>query len=161
MTKHEGFTVARMESATADDLCYAYFSSSPASPSMAFHSLPTTTPLTTLLTHAGSYLPAPSPNTSSPACRNLIVLTGRGRRSGLIASDDNEVAGVLSSNGMSPTTGAEMRKTVGDVATSVIVGAAGMREEGKWETSYLVVQSGVHGSNKGKGRREASSASQV
>jgi hypothetical protein len=62
---------------------------------------------------------------------------------------------------MSPTTGAEMRKTVGDVATSVIVGAAGMREEGKWETSYLVVQSGVHGSNKGKGRREASSASQV
>lgn len=139
MPKHDegNLTQARLDSSSADDICYDHFSTGPlASSAMAFHTLGTSTPLATVL----SYLSTNAP-TLADTKKSLIVLAGRGRRHGTLAPEieaaaSGEIAGILSTSGVSPSTGAEMRKTMGDIVTAIVIGVPR-------EASYLVVQAAM------------------
>lgn len=130
-----------------DDLAWAYFSSLPIStdhptgsvssshgfstsvPRVAFETCTTSTPLASVISRASSLA-------SSKSSTSLIVVAGRGRRSSPApaALVDNEIVSILAVAGQQPSTGAEMRKTMGDVATAVVVAGPA--------ASFLVVQAG-------------------
>lgn len=65
-----------------------------------------------------------------------MVITGRGRR-GAGINHSQELAKILADKGLNPNVGAELRKTVGDAATALILGG------GQPSTaSFLVLETG-------------------
>lgn len=133
------------ESNKADDLAWGHFSSSSTSSSsgaaahgrMVFHLVSAAKPLSAIVQRAHQATSSTSPTTGN---RSLVVVTGRGRGSGQ-GEHAEEVASILASQGHNPGTGAEMRKTLGDVATAVVVAGP--------SASFLVVQ--AEGGEGGKG----------
>lgn len=65
-----------------------------------------------------------------------MIVTGRGRR-GAAINHGQELAKILAEKGHHPSIGAELRKTVGDAATALILGG------GQPSTaSFLVLEAG-------------------
>ena len=122
------------DSIKADDLAWAHFSNAARSLSgnrMEFTLVSAAKPLSAIVQRAQQ---AASPTSN----RSLVVVAGRGRRgggaNGEASEHAEEVAAILASQGHNPSTGAEMRKTLGDVATAVVVAGP--------SASFLVVQAG-------------------
>ena len=108
-------------------------STSPALARMTFHSLKTARPLFAALENCQL---AASEAAAHHLWRPLLVVTGRGRRN---ANFDHsiEVRDLLSERERDLVSGLELRKTVGDVATAMIMGG------GKASAaSFLVLESG-------------------
>jgi hypothetical protein len=115
------------DSSKADDLAWTHFSNAPGTKArMEFALVSAAKPLSAIVQRAQQ---AASPTSN----RSLVVVTGRGRRQEQGPHAD-EVAAILASQGHNPSTGAEMRKTLGDVATAVVVVGP--------SASFLVVQAG-------------------
>jgi hypothetical protein len=130
-------------SETADSIAWEYYTSpdsthssqaSTALSRIAFHSLKSSTPLTSTLNNAEV---TASTTSGHHLWRPLLIVTGRGRRAGAM-NHEPELNRLLSDKGRDPTVGAELRKTVGDVATSLILG--GGKGSG---ASFLVLESGA------------------
>jgi len=68
--------------------------------------------------------------------RSLLIVTGRGRRRATY-NHERELTTLLANLNQNPTVGAELRKTVGDVTTGLIL-AGGQAAQ----ASYLVCEAG-------------------
>lgn len=130
-------------SETADGIAWEYYTSpdnahvshiTTAIQRVTFHSLKSSTPLTSTLNNAEVTAATTS---GHHMWRPLLIVTGRGRRAGAM-NHENELNRLLSDKGRDPSVGAELRKTVGDVATSLILG--GGKGSG---ASFLVLESGA------------------
>jgi len=66
----------------------------------------------------------------------MMIVMGRGRR-GATINHGQELAKILSDKGHNPGVGAELRKTVGDAATAMILGG-GLPST----ASFLVLEAG-------------------
>ncbi|RXK34772.1 potassium:hydrogen antiporter [Tremella mesenterica] len=133
----------RLASDTADNIAWSYYTS-PSTLStrpsslesilrrISFCNTKSPSPLSMTSDYAESVL-ASSPG---PMWRPMLIVAGRGRR-GAALNHSDELSRVLTERGLSPTVGAELRKTVGDVAAGLMLGggAAGM-------ASFLVVEVG-------------------
>lgn len=136
-------TVNRIASETADDTAWSYFTASVTSPHrpvaldnalcrMAFWSTKTSSPLNCASTRAESS----TPSEHGGLWRPMMIVTGRGRR-GAAINHGQELAKILAEKGHHPSIGAELRKTVGDAATALILGG------GQPSTaSFLVLEAG-------------------
>ncbi|EIW65820.1 hypothetical protein TREMEDRAFT_72538 [Tremella mesenterica DSM 1558] len=124
----------RLASDTADNIAWSYYTS-PSTLStrpsslesilrrISFCNTKSPSPLSMTSDYAESVL-ASSPG---PMWRPMLIVAGRGRR-GAALNHSDELSRVLIERGPSPTVGAELRKTVGDVAAGLMLGggAAGM-----------------------------------
>lgn len=130
---------SRVVSDTADNIAWTYYTSVQGASSdgalsrIVFSSRETATPLGTAAEYAESALNAAS---GELMWRPLLVVTGRGRRAAA-HNHDAEIAQHLAERGHNPTVGAELRKTVGDPATALIL-AGGVTGQ----ASYLVFEAG-------------------
>ena len=130
---------SNLDSSAADNLAWTHFSSpsttAPLTASrMTFHTLHAAKPLAAVVQQA-QQLASSSSSSTTTANKALIVITGRGRRfADRFPCHSEEVTSILASQGHNPSTGAEMRKTLGDVVTSVVVAGP--------SASLLVVQAG-------------------
>lgn len=95
---------------------------------MTFQTLYAARPLAAVVQHAQQILTSPRAFGS----KSLTVITGRGRAQ---TDHADEITSLLASQGYNPGTGAEMRKTLGDAATGMVVAGPG--------ASFLVIQAGV------------------
>ncbi|OSD06190.1 hypothetical protein PYCCODRAFT_1450191 [Trametes coccinea BRFM310] len=129
-------TQTRLQSETADSIAWARYTRPDASadPSLAtaltrmvFTEAATATPLQHIIDTARSMSDSAQTGQS-----RLLVLTGRSRR---LAAEDhhNELKSIMQEHG---SVASEVRKTVGDVATSLVVSGC--------ETSIVVVQAAVN-----------------
>jgi hypothetical protein len=136
---HPG-TAHRLASETADDLAWAYFTSPSTFPPrsaaveaalhrISFFTQKTNTPLAHAYTAAEQ-----SVNTRARQWRPLLIVAGRGRRGATINLSE-EASKWLSERSLNPSIGAELRKTVGDVATALILGGGQPSS-----ASFLVVE---------------------
>jgi hypothetical protein len=136
-------TAGRIASETADDLAWSYFSattSTARSPAlqcalqnMIFINTKTSSPLSTAIEQAESSIQASG---GAKLWRPMLVVTGRGRR-GAAMGHGVELNRLLAEKGRDPNVGAELRKTVGDVAAGLMVGG------GKPSAaSFLVLEAG-------------------
>lgn len=120
-------TAHRLASETADDVAWEYYTTSSTSPSrhpgieaalsrIMFFTQKSNTPL------AHAYATAESASSGrGKQWRSLLIVTGRGRR-GAAFSHSEEITKWLSERSLNPSIGAELRKTVGDIATGLILG---------------------------------------
>ncbi|OWZ65967.1 potassium:hydrogen antiporter [Cryptococcus neoformans] len=138
-------TQARLQSDTADSLAWSYFSSPSVSPSrplhletalsrISFHSTTTHQPLTYAFTCAESAMRATSAHAKT--WRPMLIVAGRGRR-GAAINHETELNRVLAAKSLNPSIGAELRKTVGDVAAGLILGGSA-----PGTASYLIMGAG-------------------
>lgn len=88
---------------------------------IAFATTRSTSPLTQ--SHNYAQAACESMNESEPAqvWRSMLIVTGRGRRGSTI-SHDKDATKLLAGKGRDPNIGAELRKTVGDVGTAMMLG---------------------------------------
>jgi hypothetical protein len=100
---------------------------------MTFHTLRAANPLSAALENCQL---AASQAAAHHLWRPLLVVTGRGRR-GAVVDHSDEVRDLLSEKERDLATGMDLRKTVGDVATALIMG--GGKASG---ASFLVLESG-------------------
>jgi hypothetical protein len=96
---------------------------------ITFTTISTTQPLQTLVDNAVSTIE----RTARTSWRPLLVLAGRGRVDGADSAHGQELAKLLTTHGQLPDVGAEIRKTLGDVATALAVSSS---------ASVMVVQAG-------------------
>lgn len=68
--------------------------------------------------------------------RPLLVVTGRGRRSAAV-NHNQELVKILADKSLNPTVGAELRKTVGDAATALMLSGGQAAN-----ASFLVLETG-------------------
>ncbi|ORX39289.1 putative potassium:hydrogen antiporter [Kockovaella imperatae] len=124
-----GESSARLASETADDVAWAYYTAPlPASARSAsltealsrtaFWTQTTSSPLSYALSTAESSARAMA---SDSLWRPMMIITGRGRRGAKI-NHSVELNKSLVEKGQNPSVGAELRKTVGDSATAMILG---------------------------------------
>jgi hypothetical protein len=66
----------------------------------------------------------------------MLIVAGRGRK-GAVVNHENEIATILAEKGRDPSVGAELRKTVGDVGTAMMLGGGSPAA-----ASFLVLESG-------------------
>lgn len=137
-------TSARLASDTADSIAWAYYTTPHPTASrpafiesalrrITFHSLKTPSPLLAASEHAESGVVNAPPHQWRP----ILVVTGRGRRAAAINHSD-ELSRMLTEKSLSPTVGAELRKTVGDVAAALMLGGGGAGTG-----SFLILEAGV------------------
>ncbi|WVQ73663.1 hypothetical protein IAR50_003243 [Cryptococcus sp. DSM 104548] len=138
-------TQARLQSETADSIAWNYYTSSTVSPPrpafvetalgrISFHSTTSHQPLTYAFTCGESAIRATS--AGSKTWRPMLIVSGRGRR-GAAINHETELTRVLAAKGLSPSIGAELRKTVGDAAAGMILGGGALGT-----ASYLVMEAG-------------------
>ncbi|WWD06921.1 hypothetical protein V865_005018 [Kwoniella europaea PYCC6329] len=141
-------TQARLASDTADNIAWTYYSSPSATGRsssiddalrrISFFSTQSATPLSFAFRCATSTIQS-STSSSSGAVgywRPMLIVTGRGRRSSPI-NHSQELNKILADKGLNPSIGAELRKTLGDPATSLILGG-GL----PGTASFLVMEAG-------------------
>lgn len=119
----------------ADNVAWQYYAANPSNPRIAFHSLKAPTPLAAALENCEL---AAEEASKHQYWRPLIVVTGRGVREAPY-DQSKAVGGIVTEKGRDANVATELRKTVGDVATAMILG--GVKSS---EASYLVLESG-HG----------------
>ena len=68
--------------------------------------------------------------------RSMLIVAGRGRK-GAVVNHEHEIATILAEKGRDPSVGAELRKTVGDVGTAMMLGGGSPAA-----ASFLVLESG-------------------
>ena len=137
-------TTSRVASETADDAAWSYYNPNVSSTSrpaaleqalrqVAFWSTTSPAPLAYAFKHADSSV---STSGRGRLSRPVMIVTGRGRR-GAAINHGQELAKILADKGHNPSVGAELRKTVGDAATAMILGG------GQPSTaSFLVLEAG-------------------
>ncbi|ORY24227.1 Sodium/hydrogen exchanger family-domain-containing protein [Naematelia encephala] len=135
-------TANALASETADNLAWQFYTStvSPAHSEplastlsrVTFWSFRSTSPL------SEAYLQAETAIANAPGrqWRPMLIVTGRGRR-GAALHHDEELARLLAEKGSNPSIGAELRKTVGDAATALILGGGASAT-----ASFLVLEAG-------------------
>ncbi|KAK4689362.1 hypothetical protein P7C73_g734, partial [Tremellales sp. Uapishka_1] len=135
-------TQNRLASETADSIAWSYYASEHPSRSTVFESAlkriqfwtqRSTTPLSYAYTQAESTLTS---HQNSKSWRPLLIVTGRARR-GAQMNHSPELSKMLVDKGYNPSIGAELRKTVGDAATAMILGGGQPSA-----ASFLVLESG-------------------
>lgn len=97
---------------------------------MNFTTLTTSSPIADIVAKAQEL--APTMLSSSALDRSLIVVSGRGRLLADAHASDREMTSFLAAQAVQPSTGAEMRKTLGDIACAVAVRGV--------PASFLIVQ---------------------
>ncbi|RSH86649.1 K(+)/H(+) antiporter [Apiotrichum porosum] len=130
---------SRVVSETADNIAWTYYTSTGGASSdtalrrIVFTSEDTATPLQFAAQKAEAILQA---SRGGRMWRPLLVVAGRGRRRAAY-NHENELSTILANRGQNPIVGAELRKTVGDPATALILagGQAG-------QASFLVFEAG-------------------
>ncbi|OCF35724.1 potassium:hydrogen antiporter [Kwoniella heveanensis BCC8398] len=138
-------TQARLASDTADNIAWTYYTASSTTPArpasidsalsrISFWSTKSTSPLSYAFTCASTAMSSTSATAAS--WRPMLIVTGRGRRAAAI-NHSAELNKILADKGLNPSIGAELRKTVGDAATGLILGGGA---PGK--ASYLVMEAG-------------------
>nr|XP_019009996.1 potassium:hydrogen antiporter [Kwoniella pini CBS 10737]OCF48777.1 potassium:hydrogen antiporter [Kwoniella pini CBS 10737] len=119
-------TQARLASDTADNIAWTYYTSSKSSRSqmienalsrISFFSTQSTTPLGFAYRCATSAIES---NGTGTYWRPMLIVTGRGRRSASI-NHSQELNKILADKALNPSIGAELRKTLGDSSTSLIL----------------------------------------
>lgn len=134
-------TEHRVASETADDLAWAYYTSHNVSPPrpghietalgrITFYTQKTHTPLAQAYATAES-----SAQGRINQWRPMLIVLGRGRRGAAIHFGE-EVTRWLSERSLNPSIGAELRKTVGDSATALILGGGAPSS-----ASFLILES--------------------
>jgi Mg-chelatase subunit ChlD len=132
-----------------DNIAWTYFTSLNASHTfltesavkrIAFWSTKSSSPLTHALDLAESTLKSEETRVSK-LWRPLVIVTGRGRR-GAAMKHGQELSKILAEKGQNPNVGAELRKTVGDAATGLMLGGGQASS-----ASFLVLEAGA-----GKGK---------
>jgi isopentenyl phosphate kinase len=120
---------------TADQLAWAYYTDVNTTADhgtlsrITFSTVASQSPLSVVNHHASAAVIA----TSTASWRPLVVVIGRGRHFG--KNHARELSLQLAKQNQAPTVAAEIRKTVGDVATAMIT--SGMQAA---SASFLVVQ---------------------
>lgn len=120
-------TAHRIASETADDLAWAYYTAPAVVPPrptsldsaltrVSFYAQSSSTPLAQAFSSAES-----SARGRGRQWRPLLIVVGRGRR-GSPVNVGEEATRWLSERSLNPSIGAELRKTVGDTATALILG---------------------------------------
>ncbi|WVR08918.1 hypothetical protein IAU60_005977 [Kwoniella sp. DSM 27419] len=138
-------TQARLASDTADNIAWTYYTASSTTPPRAqstdaalsrvsFWSTKSNTPLSYIFTCAASAMASTSATAAS--WRPMLIVTGRGRR-GAAINHSTELNKILADKGLNPSIGAELRKTVGDAATGLILGGGA-----PGTASFLVMEAG-------------------
>ncbi|WVQ93063.1 hypothetical protein IAU59_000127 [Kwoniella sp. CBS 9459] len=138
-------TQARLASDTADNIAWTYYTASSTTPArpasidsalsrISFWSTKSTSPLSYAFTCASTAMSSTSATASS--WRPMLIVTGRGRRAAAI-NHSAELNKILADKGLNPSIGAELRKTVGDAATGLILGGGA-----PGTASYLVMEAG-------------------
>nr|XP_019049777.1 potassium:hydrogen antiporter [Kwoniella bestiolae CBS 10118]OCF28707.1 potassium:hydrogen antiporter [Kwoniella bestiolae CBS 10118] len=137
-------TQARLASDTADNIAWTYYASPSATgrsssidnalSRISFFSTKSATPLSFAFRCATSTIQ--SSTNGGGYWRPMLIVTGRGRRSSPI-NHSQELNKILADKGLNPSIGAELRKTVGDPATSLILGG-GL----PGTASFLVMEAG-------------------
>lgn len=117
----------------ADGIAWTYFTAANVSPPrtasmdaalrrIAFATSRSASPLTQSHHYAEAACQAMNGNESSAQVwRSMLIVAGRGRRGSTI-SHDKDVTRLLADKGRDPSVGAELRKTVGDVGTAMMLG---------------------------------------
>jgi hypothetical protein len=129
----------RQISETADNIAWSYYTSAEAGVSATVLSRITFTvqesaqPLTDAAREAEMALMTAR---SRLLWRSLLIVTGRGRRRAAY-NHERELTSLLASHNSNPTVGAELRKTVGDVSTGLIL-AGGQASQ----ASFFVCEAG-------------------
>ena len=137
-------TANRLASETADDIAWSFYAASVSSTRrpgsvdqalrrIAFWTSKSDKPLAHALDHAESSM---SSTDRGRLWRPMMIVTGRGRR-GASIKHEQELAKILAEKGQNPGTGAELRKTVGDAATALIL-SGGLSST----ASFLVLEAG-------------------
>ena len=135
----------RIASETADDIAWSYYTGDASGPSrppaldsalqrVAFWTRKSPSPLAYAYDHAESSVSSAG---HGRLWRPMLVVTGRGRR-GAAISHGQELAKLLADKGQNPSVSAELRKTVGDAATALILGGGQSAA-----ASYLVLEAGT------------------
>ncbi|WVF65388.1 hypothetical protein IAT40_000115 [Kwoniella sp. CBS 6097] len=138
-------TQARLASDTADNIAWTYYTASSTTPArlasidsalsrISFWSTKSTSPLSYAFTCASTAMSSTS--ASAASWRPMLIVTGRGRRAAAI-NHSAELNKILADKGLNPSIGAELRKTVGDAATGLILGGGA-----PGTASYLVMEAG-------------------
>ncbi|WWC63854.1 uncharacterized protein I303_106459 [Kwoniella dejecticola CBS 10117] len=142
-------TQAKLASDTADNIAWTYYTSSNTSSRLtaiesalsriSFFSTKSATPLgyayrcaTSAIEHTTNASGASNGNTWRP----MLIVTGRGRRSASI-NHSTELNKILVEKALNPSIGAELRKTLGDPSTSLIL-SGGLPAT----ASFLVMEAG-------------------
>jgi hypothetical protein len=134
-------TQTQLASRSQDEHIWAYYtdSNTAADPSIlsriTFSSIHTSSPLHVVNQHASAAVMA----TSNASWRPLLVVVGRGKH--VSAARARELSLMLAKQNQAPTVAAEIRKTVGDVATAMITSRMQAAA-----ASFLVVQATQIGS---------------
>ena len=128
-------TQTRLQSETADSILWGRYTSPavphPALSRVSFDTVHTPLPLHTLIDHISSTATSLRPRgTSSSAKAKFLVVCGRSRRLA-VENHHAEIKTVMEEHGTA-NLGSEVRKTVGDVAASIILS--------KCDTNVAVVQ---------------------
>ncbi|WRT69239.1 uncharacterized protein IL334_006223 [Kwoniella shivajii] len=123
-------TQARLASDTADNIAWTYYNTTSipsrsksiddALTRISFYSTKSSTPLSYSFTCASSAIQSTT-SSSTSSWRPMLIVTGRGRR-GAAINHSQELNKLLADKGLNPSIGAELRKTVGDPATALILG---------------------------------------
>jgi len=131
---------------SADDIAWAHYTSLNVSPprsaatSAALHRITFgTTKSASPLTQAHHYAEAACQSMNAnptQVWRSMLIVAGRGRK-GAVVNHENEIATILAEKGRDPSVGAELRKTVGDVGTAMMLGGGSPAG-----ASFLVLESG-------------------
>lgn len=130
---------SRTVSGTADNIAWEYYTTTDgaiaddALPRINFVERSSSHPLREAVRTAETDL---AMSKDQPMWRPLLVVVGRGRRRAML-SHERELSEILAERGQNPTVGAELRKTVGDPATALIL-ASGKTNQ----ASYLVCEAG-------------------
>lgn len=130
---------SRTVSGTADNIAWEYYVNKQgaiaddALPRINFVERSSSHPLREAVKTAENDLAA---SKDQPMWRPLLVVVGRGRRRAML-SHERELSEILAERGQNPTVGAELRKTVGDPATALIL-ASGKTNQ----ASFLVCEAG-------------------
>ena len=144
-TGHNAYpgTEHRLASETADDLAWGYYQAEAESARsrsldaaigrMVFKQMSTARPLSEAFAQADAEARS-NEHGHAAQWRSLLVVLGRGRRGAAMKHSD-EAARFLTERSVSPSIGAELRKTVGDVAAALILGGGAPSS-----ASYLVLE---------------------
>ncbi|WWD21177.1 hypothetical protein CI109_105661 [Kwoniella shandongensis] len=138
-------TQAHLASDTADNIAWTYYTASSTTPPrpasidsalsrIAFWSTQSSSPLHYAFTCASSAITSTS--ASAKSWRPMLIVTGRGRR-GAAMNHNAELNRMLADKALNPSIGAELRKTVGDPATAMILGGGA-----PGTASFLVMEAG-------------------
>ncbi|KAK8844163.1 hypothetical protein IAR55_006957 [Kwoniella newhampshirensis] len=138
-------TQARLTSDTADNVAWTFYTASSTTPPrpasidsalsrVSLRSTQSASPLQYAFKCASSAITSTS--ASAKSWRPMLIVTGRGRR-GAPINHNAELSRMLADKALNPSIGAELRKTVGDAATAMILGGGA-----PGTASFLVMEAG-------------------